>query len=768
MKMAEFIKEKVKDFLSGNIVYYIFPVLLILILYFAFFPFNQTYIGEWHDIFANSLYYTITDHNYFATWNNLWAGGFPLTASPHSDKFYIFSFPVYLIFQNLTIVNFIILFHLIIAYFAFFKLGSLITKNNNALLIFSVFYAFSGIMLGRICAGHHLLLYGLAWLPLIFYFFYKIVLYEETTIWNMAGLAIVSTLVYLTGDIYHFVLVYLILLVFFVYYAIVGKINRKIVYYLLLSVVITSLLLSIKVIPDFNVTNAVIRQDVIDPIAGGGSVETDLSSFLTGIRIDSLWAQYESGIMISVIPILLMIIALIYGRKEITIPAYFGILFSILWAGAGKTVFAFIHFLPMLENFRNPGRIFGALLPVILFLALYGTILLYEKLKNRETLNLSVEQRRLVILGVGLLVLVKLFELPYQEMITLETLVSVILIAAFIAMLYFQKGTERNILLFFGIALVVNTATVLSVYSIVQPVILIELLLIGLLLVGFFIFVQRSSAVGKNPSKALCGVLLAGIFIMMMGNLGSGYVMVYSPHLDESPAQEIIKQIRNISPSDAPLVVYETGVPIWHMDFTYWDVANSIQPLSVYSAYYLKTMPQLSYTISNVTYFTPNYIVDTQSRENGQENIPNATFKVQNISVYVPDHVLPTVFAIRGDELIPLTLKKYAPGDVIASGLLQKDDIVVLKTNYYNGWKVNGADADSVANMIGIRLTADTDIVRFTFDPLDYKMGALLSCFGIILIIVLILWRKNVELYISRLSSEEQQIGHINKKKKTK
>jgi hypothetical protein len=389
-------------------------------------------------------------------------------------------------------------------------------------------------------------------------------------------------------------------------------------------------------------------------------------------------------------------------------------------------------------------------------------------MKNRETLTLSVEQRRLVIIGVGLLVLVKLFELPYQEMITLETLVSVILIAIFIALLYFQKGTERNILLFFGIALMVNATTVLGVYSILQPVILTKLFLIGLLLVGFFIFVQRSSAVGKKPSKALCGVLLAGIFIMMMGNLGSGYVMVYTPHLDESPAQEIINQIRNISPSNAPLVVYETGVPIWHMDFTYWDVANGIQPLSVYSAYYLKTMPQLSYTISNMTYYAPDYIVDTQSRENGQVNIPNVTFRAQNISVYVPDHVLPTVFAIRGDELIPLKLEKYTPGDVVASGLLQKDDIVVLKGNYYKGWKVNGADADSVVNMIGTRLTSDTVTVRFTFDPLDYKIGALLSGFGVLLVVVLLLWKKDVEQYVSRLSQDKQQTGRMNKKKKIK
>jgi hypothetical protein len=770
MTPGDFFREKFRELSTKNIVYYIFPVLLIVLLYLSYIPFNQNYIGEWHDIFANSLYYTITGHDYLAPWNNLWAGGFPLTANPHSDKYYIFSFPFYLIFQNLTIVNFIILFHLLIAYFTFFKLGSLITRNNNVLLIFSVFYAFSGVMLGRIYGGHHLLLYGLAWLPLIYYFFFKMVLYKETNVWNMAGFTLASTLVYLTGNLYHFILIYLLLLVFFAYYAITGQISRKMVYYLVLSVILTSLLLSIKVIPDMGVTSAVIRQDIIDPLAGGGSLETDFSSFLFGIRIDSLWAQYESGVMIGVIPILLMIVALLYGRKEIAIPAYFGILFSLIWAGAGKTVFFFLHLLPVVDNLRNPGRILGALLPVILFLALYGTIILYEKLKNREALNLSAEQQKLVATGLGLLLLVKLFELPYQEMITGESLVSVILIAAFIGLLYFRKGSIRNILLFFIIALVANAAVLLAVYPVIpsSPV-LCGLLLIGLLLAGFFIFVDRGSE-KTNPFRLLCGILLAGIFIMMVGNIGSSYVTLYKPQVDESPAQEIIRQVRNTTPANTPLVVYETGVPIWHMDFTYWDMVSGIRPLSVYSAYYLKTLPEVSYTIGNVTYFTPDYIVDTQYRENGQRNIPNVTFKVQNISVFVPDRVLPTVFAIRNDQLIPLTLDKYLPGNVIASGNLQSGDIVVLKENYYKGWKVNGADANPDGTMISTRLKADTSTVMFTFDPFDYKIGALLSGLGVIIIILLLFKRKEADGYFSRVvpQTEIRKADTRSKKKKRK
>jgi hypothetical protein len=763
MTLAGFFMEKVKDLSTKNILYYIFPLLLIAILYLSFIPFNKTFIGEWHDIFANSLYYTITGNNYFITWNNLWAGGFPLTANPHSDKYYLFSFPFYIVFQNLTIVNFIILFHLVIAYFAFYKLGSLITKNNNALLIFSVFYAFSGVMLGRIYAGHHLLLYGLAWLPLVYYFFLKMVHYKEVNVWNLVGLSLVSVLIYLTGNLYHFVLVYLILLVLFVSYAAMGQVNKKVVYFLVLSVLLTSLLLSIKVIPDFGVTGAVIRQDIIDPLAGGGSLETAFSSLVNGTGIDTLWAQYESGVMIGIIPILLAIVALIFGKREIAIPAYCAILFSFIWAAGGKTLFFLLHALPIVDNFRNPGRIFGALLPLLLFLSVYGTVLLYERMKNREGFSLDKEQKKMVVLGIGLIALVKICELPYQEMISSESLISAVLIGAFIALLYFQKGSDRNILVFFWIALFVNALTILIIYPVIQTPLLAELLLIAVLLAGFFIIALYNSK-NKQISRTLCGILLVGIFIMFLGNIGSGYVKEYSPNLDESPAQEIIRQIKTIYPENTPLVVYETGVPIWHMDFTYWDMVNSIQPLSVYSAYYLKTSPQLSYTIGNMTYFTPNYIVDTQYRENGEQNIPDVTFTVQNISVYVPDQVLPTAFIVRNDQLIPLTLDKYTPGDVTASGNLQSGDLVVLKENYYPGWKVNDDDAEIVGNMIGTRLKNDNSIVRFTFDPLDYKIGALLSLLGVGIVILLLIRRVEVDQFFSRMSTQESSKGKKKKK----
>ena len=110
MIIINHIKEMIKNFSPNNLVYFFFPIILLIILYASFFPFNQNYIGEWHDIHANSMYFSLLSENYFTTWNNLWAGGFPVIASPNSDKYYLLSFPLYLIFKDLSIVNFIILF----------------------------------------------------------------------------------------------------------------------------------------------------------------------------------------------------------------------------------------------------------------------------------------------------------------------------------------------------------------------------------------------------------------------------------------------------------------------------------------------------------------------------------------------------------------------------------------------------------------------------------------------------------------------------------
>jgi len=707
------------------------------------------------------MYFSLLNENYLTTWNNLWAGGFPVFASPGSDKYYLFSTPFYLIFQNFSIVNFIILFHILIAYFAFFKLGSLVTKNYNLIMIFSLFFAFSGIIFGRFEAGHHLLLYGIAWIPLLYYFFLKIVVFDEATIINTSLFSIISVLIYLTGNIYHFIFAYLIILIFYLYYTITKQLSRKILYYLILSIILTTLLFSIKAIPDLGVSGSIIRIDPIDPLEGGGALESDFASFIVGAGITSSFSKEETTVMVGVIPVLLLILGLIYGRKEITIPSYFAILFSIIWASGGKTIVSFIHFLPFVNNFRVPGRIFGAVLPLVLVIALYGVVLLYKKAKSGEAFELSPEQKRNIMLGVAGVVVVKLLELPYQETLSIETLIPVILIGIFISIMYFQRGSLKNIINFFIFAIVVNVFLILKVNAIPTDANLIKLLLVGILLSAFFIYTMKTVKKSAN-NQIFCGILLVSVLLMIMGNIG--FVTTFTPSFEKSPAIDIIQEIKKQPSDNIQLWVLENGWAYQHMDFTYWDVTNKIHPMSLYLPYYLKTMPMLSYTIGNVTYFSADYIIDTQYLENGNQNLPEYTFKVKNISVYKPEHVLPNVFFIRDNQVYPLTIEKFSSDEVIASGELSQGDVVILKGAYYPGWKANGADAEPVGNMIGTKLSSGTEKIRFNFDPLDYKIGVFLSGCGIILLIALIIKRKEIDVYISKLS--EPVVSRKNKTKK--
>jgi F0F1-type ATP synthase membrane subunit a len=70
--------------------------------------------------------------------------------------------------------------------------------------------------------------------------------------------------------------------------------------------------------------------------------------------------------------------------------------------------------------------------------------------------------------------------------------------------------------------------------------------------------------------------------------------------------------------------------------------------------------------------------------------------------------------------------------------------------------------------MIGTQMQADTSTVRFTFDPLDYKVGALLSLLGVILVIFLLFRRKGIDVYFSRVLPQESKRPAGNKRDRKK
>ena len=83
---------------------------------------------------------------------------------------------------------------------------------------------------------------------------------------------------------------------------------------------------------------------------------------------------------------------------------------------------------------------------------------------------------------------------------------------------------------------------------------MIKIALLIILLAGLYIFIFRSR-LKSGYLSVLCLVLLMGIIVMTWGNLGSGYVKVYTPGLDKSPAQGIINARKSQSSDKVQLWV---------------------------------------------------------------------------------------------------------------------------------------------------------------------------------------------------------------------
>ena len=284
--------------------------------------------------------------------------------------------------QDIFVINLLILIHLYIAFFAFNKLGSLLIKDQNWLFFFSLGYMFFGGIMARTFIGHYFQVYALAWTPLIYYFALKIMVFKEETANNIIGLAICEALVFMAGATSYYVFyINAILLVFFLYFLIRKELQKSTVIALVVSALLFLLISSVKLFPIIAGMPYTDRIDIIDPLGDGGSLFNNFGSLIFGIPIDSVFGWYESAVLIGIIPVLFAIIAILWGRRDIVVPSFYAIVFSLVWADGGRILLSFIHLLPILNNFRCAGRILGVIAPVILLLALYGLFIVLQRLK---------------------------------------------------------------------------------------------------------------------------------------------------------------------------------------------------------------------------------------------------------------------------------------------------------------------------------------------------------------------------------------------------
>jgi len=750
-----------------ELTYLILPLFLLLILFPTVIAPNNTFITRSSDVLLIINSELSVVKNPLSLWNNQWLTGLPAYADPLSDRFYPFFYPIFVLTQDAFIINLILFIHLYIAYLCFFKLSKLMTDNLDIRMIASLFYIFSGVILARVYVGHVLLLFVLTWIPLLYYAFFKIIWDNEVTIKNISIFILSLVLIFFTGSLYYFFYSCLILSVFFIYYLFKQKISKGQILAISGAFTIGALIFAIKCIPIIFISNSLDRIDPVNPIGDGGYLESVLASIVFGTPIDKVFAFWESAVLIGIIPLLLIILALIFDREERAIPAFFAIIFAFIWAAGGNTILLFIHLMPVLSNFRCAGRILGALLPILLLFAICGVEILKTRIKNKEDFTLNPIQKRNVILGSVILLFIKFLELPFQTNISLESYIAVILIIGFICLLYFNRATLNNIVAYLIIAGLVNGIIVIrNVYD--TPLTIkneaIIILAIIITLIAFFSRNYLHLSNFKSNHIIYSSILIIGLGIILIGN--TSYLQNTDPELNMSSSLPIIEKITADNINNGQIWVLETGWSFQHLDFTYWFIKNEIHPVRAYYGYFMKTTIAPIFNIGNTSYYTSNYIIDTLYLENGQQNIPEVTFKVNNISVYKPSDVLPNAFVIRNNQLIPSAIEKFSTDEIIISGQFLNGDVAILKTAFYPGWRINGMDTINSGNMPSAKLQSPTTSIIFKYDPIDVKIAGILSGLGVILFIITIVKRHEIEKYLNTINKIDIPITKNRKRKR--
>jgi hypothetical protein len=737
---------------NKKILFLLLPLVILALLFPSAFTGEQVFIGEYHDVLANSMPYLFLGDHPFALWNNAWIGGFPEYASPMSDRYYPFSLPFYLATKDIFILNLVLLLHVYIAFLAFHKLAGLFTRNDSLILVFSLFYSLSGIMLSRIWAGHIFIVYALAWIPLVYCFFFRITLFDGTNVRNIVLFVLSSLLLLLNGAVFYFVYTFLLLGVYFLYFALARALPEKKILALVLAVSLIFLLCSIKIVPGLNLSPLIDRIDPINPIGDGGSLENNIAAFVTGTQIDTVFGWHESRALIGIIPVLFLVLGLVFSERRFAFPSFFALLFAFLWADGGKTLLSFVHLLPVLNSFRNSGRIFGALLPILLVIALQGVLIAYSRLKNHEGFMPDDARKKSILTGVVCLAALKLLELPYQGIPSWQAILSLLIVAAFLVLLYTRRMTGGILLPFLGVALAINLAALALDFPLLQAGSLFAAIL-STGIVALAIIITGKEAMPRQKA-VLCSILLAALLIAFAANFTC--VTTFDPKLEASPAKAVLGAMSDHPSPNIQPWIFENGWPIQHIDFTYWFITNGSHPLRAYYSYFLKTIPGTAYNIGGTTYSVADYFVDTASLENGQRNFPNTSFEAGNVSVFQPGLVLPNAFVLRGNTLLPGRITRFTPDEVILQGDFRQGDTAVLKSAYYPGWKINGEGATSGGNMPAARLGKDTTAIRYEFAPSDFTLGLLLTASGILLLAIVLWKRQAVDDYLAVPSGKEE------------
>ncbi|ETA67436.1 hypothetical protein MettiDRAFT_0860 [Methanolobus tindarius DSM 2278] len=629
-------------------------------------------------------------------WDNLWLGGFPEYASPISALYNPLVTIPYFMFGLIAGSKVIVVLHVFLAGVCFWIFSTTITSRRSLQLYGSFLFMLSGTLITRVNAGHTELLTTQMFIPLSLFFVMKAV--ESRNIVYVICSAISISMFIFGGAIYYFVFFMMMFLVYSIVTCFeqtdskkfkLNTTNLKIISFIFILTIMFS---SIKLIPALFVSDNIVRIDPIDPLKGSGLFRDMFTSFVTGNYLEG-YSVNETYSYLGFLPFIFAIVSLFHNARE-KIFYYISFLVFLLWAGGSNNLMGVLRYFPFFENFRVPGRSLLFASFIVISLSIYGIQWFFERLEKED--NKSTKP---VFWLIGF---VLLFEI--QE---------ILLNSAKVAFSNVGIG-------FFGLLLT--------------------------LLISLYVIININGD-GDPENKTLFILIFMSIFLISAINIAT-----ISPHennIENSTSLQIMQQIKDYD-NDTHQQIWLTtdGWPYYHMDFTYAAMKNDLHMQRSYYGYFLDTVPS-TVQIGNTSYYAANYLVDTQYLESGETIDAPAILSVNGVSVVEIPESLPNVFSIRGNSMMPLDLKYFSPNKVVVDGsLIQAGDVVVYKCAYYDGWKANGMTAENMGNMVGTTASTSGEDLEFVFDPIDFKIGLLITLITIFIFIVSVIKKDKVNSYL--------------------
>lgn len=445
-----------KKLLEINPVVTLFIFTLFAILYFNNIFFDGFF---WEDFTEYVLPHQTYAANEFAKgfiphWNNFSFAGMPFLADLQVGFFYPLNrlLGLFLVNNELPVfaLELVIVLHFIIAQFNFWLLNRSFGISSLASLLGAVSYSFSMLMICHVI--HPMMIYHLAWFPLVLMYFIKGIV--ETNLLNRIKYSLLSGLIFgfsiLSG--HPQTMLYISLFLFFVYifYLIYNLLQKgSVIEYLKISIfsfipiLIGVCIFSIQLLPSLELAKESKRNENTFELASEGSLQTSQllsvfnpdiygsvspndevkSSFYLNYKKDFKTHYYwETAFYFGLTSLIITLFYFIstYNNPR-TLFFIFISLFTIVYAlGSNGFIFSIFYNLPYFGTFRNPTRIMFFLITIFSISSSLGLDYLLSNnenkiTKNKNSLIVAIFIPILIIIFLNLGLMDSLFEIPTEN-----------------------------------------------------------------------------------------------------------------------------------------------------------------------------------------------------------------------------------------------------------------------------------------------------------------------------------------------------------------